>query len=99
MDSADDIKQWRKMQRSELLARRAAMPLGQHRAWTAAITAQLVAGFPMLGHMTVSFYWPFQGEFDPRFAIRRFREAGAIAALPVVVEKRAPLQFLSLIHI
>ncbi len=93
MDSADDIRQWRKAQRDELLAQRAAVPREQHQAWTAAITAQLVIGFPMLQHMTVSFYWPFQGEFDPRFAIRRFREGGAIAALPVVVEKKTPLQF------
>jgi 5,10-methenyltetrahydrofolate synthetase len=93
VDSADDIKQWRKKQRGELLARRAAVPREQHQAWTAAITAQLTAGFPMLRQLIVSFYWPFQGEFDPRFAIRRFREGGAVAALPVVVEKRAPLQF------
>ena len=93
MDNTDDIKQWRKAQRSELLARRAAVTREQHQAWTAAMTAQLVVGFPMLGQMTVSSYWPFQGEFDPRFAIRRFREGGAIAALPVVVEKRTPLQF------
>lgn len=57
------------------------------------MTALLVSGFPMLNRMTISFYWPFQGEFDPRFAIRRFRDGGATAALPVVVEKRAPLQF------
>lgn len=93
MDNADDIRQWRKAQRSGLLARRAAVPRVQHQAWTAAITEKLVAGFPLLGQMTVSFYWPFQGEFDPRFAIRRFREGGAIAALPLVIEKRAPMQF------
>ncbi len=93
MAEADDIKQWRKAQRSELLARRAAVPRAQHQAWTAAMTDLLVAGFPMLRQMTISFYWPFQGEFDPRYAIRRFRESGAVAALPVVIEKRAPLQF------
>lgn len=93
VDNADDIRQWRRAQRSELLARRAAVPREQHQAWTAAMTDTLVAGFPMLQRMIISFYWPFQGEFDPRFAIRRFREGGAVAALPVVVEKRAPLQF------
>ena len=63
MGSADDIRQWRKAQRSGLLARRAEVPREQHQAWTAAITEKLVAGFPMLGQMTVSFYWPFQREF------------------------------------
>lgn len=93
MENAEDIKLWRKARRNELLARRAAVPREQHQAWTAAMTEHLVAGFPLLQRMIVSFYWPFQGEFDPRFAIRRFREGGAVAALPVVMEKRAPLQF------
>ena len=93
VDNADDIKQWRKAQRGELLARRAAVPRMQHQEWTAAITEKLVAGFPMLGQLTVGFYWPLAGEFDPRFAIRRFRECGAVVALPVVVEKRTALQF------
>lgn len=89
----DDIKSWRKARRNELLARRSAVPREQHQAWTETITDLLLRGFPMLGGMTVSLYWPYQGEFDPRFAVRRFREAGAVAALPVVVEKKAPLQF------
>lgn len=93
MDNAEDIRQWRKAQRNELLARRAAVPRGQHQAWNAAMTEALVTGFPLLKNLIVSFYWPFNGEFDPRFAIRRFREGGAVAALPVVVEKRTPLQF------
>ncbi len=93
MEGAENIKQWRKAQRNALLARRAAVPHEQHQAWTRAMTDLLVAGFPMLRTMKISFYWPFQGEFDPRFAIRHFREGGAVAALPVVIEKSAPLQF------
>jgi 5-formyltetrahydrofolate cyclo-ligase len=48
---------------------------------------------------TVSFYWPMQGEFDARGVMADWLRAGAaqgrprIAALPVVVEKRAPLGF------
>jgi 5,10-methenyltetrahydrofolate synthetase len=41
----------------------------------------------------VGFYWPFKGEVDPRVAVLRLRERGARAALPVVVEKNAPLVF------
>ena len=88
-----DLGQWRKTTRAELLQKRAAVPAADHLAWNEIITGFLVSGFPMLRQMTVSLYWPFQGEFDPRYAIRRFREGGAVAALPVVVEKRAPLQF------
>jgi 5-formyltetrahydrofolate cyclo-ligase len=89
----DIIRQWRKAQRARLRAQRAAVPHEQHHDWSVAITNNLIAGFPMLKSMTVGFYWPFGGEFDPRFAIRRFREAGAVAVLPVVIAKGQPLQF------
>lgn len=93
MNPQDDLKAWRKAQRAALLARRQAVPAAQHREWTAVMTRRLVGGFPLLGGMTVSLYWPFQGEFDARFAIREFRQRGAIAALPEVVQKAAPLRF------
>ena len=93
MTMPDRIKLWRKEQRSELLARRVAVARERQQAWTEAITASLLEGFPLLQSSVVGFYWPFQGEFDPRFAIRRLREAGARAALPVVLQKGAPLQF------
>lgn len=93
MDGSDDIRQWRKARRAALLERRAAVPHEQHREWNGAITGALLAGFPLLRGMSVGFYWPMQGEFDPRFAIHEWRKGGAVAALPVVVEKKAPLQF------
>lgn len=93
MDQPADLKTWRRTLRAGLIARRAAVPAAEHRAWSAAITQSLVEGFPLLGGMSIGFYWPMQGEFDPRFAIRRFRDGGAVAALPVVVQKQAPLQF------
>ncbi len=88
-----DLKHWRKIIRAELLGKRAAVAREKHHEWNEIITALIISGFPMLRQMTVSLYWPFQGEFDPRYAIRHFREGGAVAALPVVIEKRAPLQF------
>lgn len=93
MTMPDSIKQWRKEQRTELLARRVAVATDQRRAWTEAITASLLEGFPFLNRLVLGCYWPFQGEFDPRFAIHRLRESGARAALPVVLQKSAPLQF------
>jgi 5-formyltetrahydrofolate cyclo-ligase len=93
METWEDIRQWRKAQRAELLARRTAAPAQDRRRWSETITQSLVAGFPILQWMTVSCYWPINGEFDPRFAIREFRKHGARAALPVVVQKAAPLEF------
>ncbi len=93
MDDVTELKAWRKALRNTLIARRAAVPAADHRAWSAAITDALVTGFPLLKTLSIGFYWPMQGEFDARFAIRRFRDGGAVAALPVVVQKQAPLQF------
>lgn len=93
MTLPDDLRLWRRARRAELLARRVGVDATVRRGWDATITHWLTAGFPMLGGMTVAFYWPFRNEFDPRFAIHHWRERGAHAALPLVVEKAAPLQF------
>jgi 5-formyltetrahydrofolate cyclo-ligase len=93
MEIPHDLRQWRKAQRAELLARRVAVPAAQRRQWNETITRLLVDSFPLLYKMSVGFYWPYQGEFDARFAIRELRERSARAALPVVVQKNAPLQF------
>ena len=88
-----DLTTWRKSERTRLLAQRTAIGAAQHAAWNAAITEALLQGFPSLASMVVSFYWPFKGEFDPRFAIHGWRCQGARVVLPVVLEKNAPLQF------
>ena len=88
-----DVAAWRKSRRAELIALRKALDEGTRRAEDARIAELLLAGFPMLAGMTIGFYWPFNGEVDPRVAVLRLRERGARAALPVVVEKNAPLEF------
>ena len=93
MSIPDDLTAWRRAQRADLLVRRMAVPAHQHRLWSEAITAQLLEGFPVLKKSVIGFYWPFKAEFDPRFAIHQLRQAGARAALPVVLQKNAPLEF------
>ncbi len=88
-----EIRDWRKQQRAALVERRLALPAATIAQWGAAMTESLVAGFPMLAGMTIGFCWPYKNEFDARFAVRRFRDQGATAALPAVVEKAGPLQF------
>jgi 5-formyltetrahydrofolate cyclo-ligase len=88
-----NVKGWRRSCRTELLARRESVPKSQRSEWNSAITALLVEYFPVLRSLSVGFYWPFKGEFDPRYLMRELRERGATTALPVVVEKSAPLQF------
>jgi 5-formyltetrahydrofolate cyclo-ligase len=38
-------------------------------------------------------YWPFKGEYDPRPVVRRLHAEGVGLALPVVMQKAAPLVF------
>jgi 5-formyltetrahydrofolate cyclo-ligase len=89
----EELKAWRKAHRAQLISRRADTPAEQRSAWNEAITASLIDAFEMPGETVVGFCWPFKGEFDARFAVRRWRENGALAALPEVTAQRMPLQF------
>jgi 5,10-methenyltetrahydrofolate synthetase len=89
----DEIKTWRKAQRAHLVARRAAIPPDKRKSWNDRITEHLVAGFAVPPDGVLGFCWPYKGEFDARYAVRKWREHGAVAALPEVVENRAPLRF------
>ncbi len=93
MDKPDDIREFRKLQRAALLAQRMAVTTDQRRQWNDAINHQLITGFPFLRQSTIGIYWPYKGEYDPRFVMREFRKAGAVSALPIVVQKAAPLAF------
>lgn len=88
-----DVQCWRDNRRAELLAARIAVPVPQRRQWNRIVTQQLASHFSILQGMVVGGYWPFRGEFDPRFLMRQLRQGGARLALPVVVRKNAPLQF------
>lgn len=91
--SREDIKAWRAARRAELVAQRLAVPEAERLAWGKRITSHLIAGFDMPGDSVVGYCWPYQGEFDARFAIRVWRRSGVQAALPEVVAPRTPLQF------
>lgn len=91
--TGDELKAWRKARRAELIARRRGAPEPGRKAWNDRITEHLIAGFEIPEESVVGFCWPYQGEFDARYAIRRWREQGAVAALPEVVAPKTPLQF------
>lgn len=93
MNLPPDLARWRREQRAALIARREAVPPALHRAWSQAITRQLLDGFPQLQGRIVACCWPYRGEFDARHAARQLRDAGARIVLPVVVAKGAPLEF------
>ena len=84
---------WRKQLRGALLARRQSVPADQLRAWRIAMDRHLLYGFPGLAKGVVAFCWPIMNEYDARHLLRRLRQQGAIAALPVVVAPKTPLLF------
>ena len=89
----DELMAWRKQLRVELLARRQAVPADRLLAWRMAIDRHLEFGFPGLAKGVVAFCWPIRNEYDARHLLRRLRQQGATAALPVVVAPKTPLVF------
>lgn len=93
MTPSPDLNQWRRTQRAELLALRMAIPVAQRMRMNRRMTEALQDAFPLAGPLVIAAYWPFRGEFDPRFLLRSWRLRGACTALPVVMAKGQPLQF------
>ena len=89
----DELKAWRKAERSRLIAARTAVDPGTLATWRTRIDGHLEAAFPGLARGTVAFCWPVLAEYDARYLVRRLRERGATTALPVVVAPRTPLLF------
>jgi 5-formyltetrahydrofolate cyclo-ligase len=54
----------------------------------AASRREASSALPVLG-----IYWPFRSEIDVRELAHRHIESGGVVALPVVVEKNAPVEF------
>lgn len=88
-----DWEGWRREVRRDRISAREALADEDRKPRNEAIDRSLAAGFPTFGAAAVAFCWPFRNEPEPRFAVRRWREAGAVAALPVVMAPRMPLRF------
>ena len=93
MQTPFDWKAWRKDERERLIAERLALPQAVREAIGARAVARLDGLVRPPADSIVSSYWPFRGEFDLRGWIGALRERGVRPALPVVVEKRRPMQF------
>jgi 5-formyltetrahydrofolate cyclo-ligase len=84
---------WRKEARARLIANRLSIDPADRRQHSGKIGLHLSHLIEPLFERTVSFYWPFRGEPDLRPLMRTVLEGGGLCALPVVVEKKAPLVF------
>jgi 5-formyltetrahydrofolate cyclo-ligase len=89
----DNIMRWRKNERERLITQRLAISNDERVDRARRIEARLDMLLPDLVGTSISLYWPFRGEPDLRGWAAAIRARGANCALPVVVEKNAPLIF------
>jgi 5-formyltetrahydrofolate cyclo-ligase len=87
-----EVKAWRRAERARLIAARMALPPALRREAGEKITAalhEIVAGRPGV----LGIYWPFRAEFDPRPLVDKLAAAARQVALPVVVDRKGPLEY------
>jgi 5-formyltetrahydrofolate cyclo-ligase len=89
---ADEVKRWRRVERERLIGLRQAIPVADRQRWGGPIEAGLRALVAERSSV-VGVYWPFRAEFDPRPLIEWAVGAGRAVALPVVVDKKGPLEY------
>jgi 5-formyltetrahydrofolate cyclo-ligase len=90
----DDVKAWRRAERQRLIGERMAAVPTLRRAWSVSIATTLraeLAEYPGI----LGVYWPFRAEFDPRGLIDWAIAEGRGVALPVVIDKKGPLEYRS----
>src|ERR1700761_8395250 len=91
----DEIRHWRKLVRNDLLQRRAALSVEALRALSERACAQLLRAVNLETYNVLGFCWPIRGEFDVRGIAKRHLASGEQVALPVIVQKSAPVEFWS----
>lgn len=87
------VKVWRRAERQRLLALRTGTAPAQRRGWGRDIEALLAAFLAEQPGITLGVYWPFRAEYDPRPLVDNLIANGYRVALPVVVDKKGPLEY------
>ena len=83
----------RRAKRAELLAVRMGLTQGDHRRLSVAVLDRLMAAFPGVRAERLGIYWPHRGEISIFRLVQRSLAEGGEVSLPVIVERRGPLQF------
>src|SRR4051794_7906343 len=86
------VKRWRRTERERLIALRQAVPADERRRLGAVIEMELRAVIATVPGI-LGVYWPFRAEFDPRALIDWAVGSGRTVALPVVIDKKGPLEY------
>ena len=89
----DEIRHWRKLTREALLQHRTALAPATRRPLCERACARLVQAVDLKAFRVLGFCWPIRGEFDVRGIVEEHLSNGGQVALPVVVQKSAPVEF------
>lgn len=89
----EEIRLWRRQQRQSLLDQRMTAPLAQRLEQGEAAKRHLLAAVDLSQRVSLGIYWPMRGEIDVRDIARAHIATGGIAALPVVTERNAAVEF------
>jgi 5-formyltetrahydrofolate cyclo-ligase len=89
---AAEVRAWRRRERERLIAQRVALPPAVRRVAGERITVQLQE---ILAKRSgpLGVYWPFRAEFDPRPLIDAAVACSRVVALPVVIDRKGPLEY------
>lgn len=90
---AHALPEWRKHVRKRLLEQREALDPQTRAACEAQVKKHLLENLMLGRYRTIGVYWPTRGEVDVRDLAREHVAAGGEVALPVVTDRRGPLEF------
>ncbi len=89
----EEIRHWRKRKREELIQRRLTLSVDTRQALCERAMGRLGQAVDLKDYQVLGFCWPMRGEFDVRSFAKRHLAMGGDAAIPVVVERSAPVEF------
>ncbi|MBC7282838.1 5-formyltetrahydrofolate cyclo-ligase [Hoeflea sp.] len=88
-----DVSAFRKAERTRLYAARQGVSPAERKANTAQVSRLLTEMLGDISQRTIAVYWPIRGEINLRPFMIAAVARGARICLPVVVEKRQPVEF------
>jgi len=90
-DSAALVLGWRRAERERLLAVRSALTVEEREQRASAIEAKLDQHLGDVRGRVLGLYWPIKAEPNLRRWMERVHGRGGLCALPVIVQRKAPL--------
>ena len=89
----EEVRHWRKRKREELLVRRAALSVEARHELAERARAQLLQAVDLNAYKVLGFCWAIKGEIDVRRIAEQHLASGGEVAIPVIVQKAAPVEF------